>query len=111
MIDLSIKFKQISLVCMLGASLAGCGGSDSDSNSQNNSATEEATVSKAVSALVQTATGTALEGAEISIAGQILKTDANGKIISTVRIPQSRNIIKKCPIGDGLILGAFNRHY
>lgn len=89
MIDLSIKFKQISLVCMLGASLAGCGGSDSDSNSQNNSATEEATVSKAVSALVQTAAGTALEGAEISIAGQTLKTDVNGKIISTVRIPQS----------------------
>lgn len=83
-----MKLKQqvqaVLVTCVLGVPLVGCGSGSGDTASANEVATE-----KAVSALVQTATGSALSGAEISIAGQSFKTDATGSAQFKVKIPQS----------------------
>jgi hypothetical protein len=72
------------LACVLGVPLVGCGSGGSDGESSTETAVE-----KSVAALVQTAAGSALAGAKISIAGQSFTTDTSGNAAFKVKIPQS----------------------
>lgn len=74
--------------CILGIPLVGCGSGSSDNN-----ASTETTVEKAGLALVQTASGSALIGAEISIAGKTFVTDATGLVAFKVSLPQTEKTI------------------
>lgn len=85
---LKLQVHAAMLACVLGTSLAGCGSGSSDSASS-----AETAVEKSVKALVQTAAGSALAGAEISIGGQLFSTDASGNAEFKVKLPQSAKTV------------------
>jgi hypothetical protein len=84
------QFHAVFAACILTAPLIGCG-SGSDSGAEP--AQSEATVEKSVSAYIQSAQGTALADAAITIAGQTFKTDSNGLAVFKVRIPSSASSV------------------
>ena len=86
-----MKLKQhahaMMVACILAVPLVGCGSGSGDGSGN------EVIVEKSVSALVQTATGSALIGAEIGINGQNFTTDASGNAQFKVKLPQSAKTV------------------
>ena len=82
----TIKLKHIALACMLGMTLTGCGSSSDSSSSVEPS---EVMVERSISALIQSAQGVALADVEMSVAGQVVKTDSNGLAKFKVNLPKS----------------------
>lgn len=71
---------------MLGMTLTGCGSSRDSSSSVEPS---EVMVERSISALIQSAQGVALADVEMSVAGQVAKTDSNGLAKFRVNLPKS----------------------